>query len=48
MLCEGIMLYLMLVVVFSDISKKWWLFFLLGWGKNQTNASHCFIIYLFL
>ena len=32
MLCEGIMLYLMLVVVFSTLSKKWWLFLLLGWG----------------
>jgi hypothetical protein len=32
MLCEGIMLYLMLVLVFNRISKKWWLFFLLGWG----------------
>jgi len=33
MLCEGIMLYLMLVVVFSDLSKKWWFFFILGWSK---------------
>ncbi len=33
MLCEGIMLYLMLVVVFSQISKKWWIFFIIGWGK---------------
>ncbi|XP_064387576.1 adhesion G protein-coupled receptor L3-like isoform X2 [Halichondria panicea] len=32
MLCEGIMLYLMLVVVFSQISKKWWIFFIIGWG----------------
>ncbi|CAI8057705.1 Adhesion G protein-coupled receptor L3 [Geodia barretti] len=32
MMCEGIMLYLMLVVVFSTLSKKWWFFFLLGWG----------------
>ncbi|XP_064402412.1 adhesion G protein-coupled receptor E3-like isoform X2 [Halichondria panicea] len=31
MLCEGIMLYLMLVVVFSQISKKWWIFFIIGW-----------------
>ncbi|XP_064386426.1 latrophilin-like protein LAT-2 isoform X1 [Halichondria panicea] len=31
MLCEGIMLYLMLVLVFSQISKKWWIFFIIGW-----------------
>ena len=36
MLCEGIMLYLMLVVVFSRLSKKWWFFLLLGWGKLRT------------
>ena len=33
MLCEGIMLYLMLVIVFSELTKKWWIFFLLGWGE---------------
>ena len=33
MLCEGVMLYLMLVVVFSSLSKKWWFFMLLGWCK---------------
>jgi len=32
MMCEGVMLYLMLVVVFTELSKKWWFFFLLGWG----------------
>ncbi|XP_064407206.1 adhesion G protein-coupled receptor L3-like isoform X3 [Halichondria panicea] len=32
MLCEGIMLYLMLVLVFNQISKKWWIFFIIGWG----------------
>jgi len=31
MLCEGIMLYLMLVLVFSMLSKKWWFFLILGW-----------------
>ncbi|XP_064407630.1 latrophilin-like protein LAT-2 isoform X2 [Halichondria panicea] len=31
MLCEGIMLYLMLVLVFNQISKKWWIFFIIGW-----------------
>ena len=34
MLCEGIMLYLMLVIVFSTLSKKWWLFLLMGWGRG--------------
>ena len=33
MLCEGIMLYLMLVLVFSKLSKKWWLFLLIGYGE---------------
>ena len=33
MLCEGVMLYLMLVVVFSKLSKKWWFFLILGWGE---------------
>ena len=32
MLCEGVMLYLMLVVVFSKLSKRWWFFLILGWG----------------
>ena len=27
------MLYLMLVVVFSKLSKRWWFFLLLGWGQ---------------
>ncbi len=33
MLCEGIMLYLMLVLVFNQLFKKWWIFFIIGWGK---------------
>eukprot|EP00731_Ephydatia_muelleri_P004746 Em0002g922a len=31
MMCEGVMLYLMLIVVFSSLKDKWWFFFLLGW-----------------
>ena len=27
------MLYLMLIVVFSKLSKKWWFFLILGWGQ---------------
>ncbi len=34
MLCEGIMLYLMLVMVFGTLSKKWWMFLLIGWGTD--------------
>ena len=33
MLCEGIMLYLMLVVDSRTLAKKWWSFLILGWGK---------------
>lgn len=33
MLSEAIMLYLMLVVVFSKLAKRWWFFLLLGWGE---------------
>jgi hypothetical protein len=51
MLCEGIMLFLLLVIVFSSVSKRWYLFLLLGWGlpifpvvitagaKNSTYAD---------
>ena len=40
MLCEAVMLYLMLVVVFSKLSKRWWFFLLLGWGKWSTFSCH--------
>lgn len=33
MLCEGVMLYLMLVKVFSAMAKRWYFFLILGWGK---------------
>ncbi len=33
MLCEGIMLYLLLVVVFSKLSKNVWFFLFIGYGK---------------
>ena len=33
MLCEGVMLHLMLVAVFSKLSRKWWFFLILGWGE---------------
>ena len=31
------MLYLMLVVVFSSLAKKWWLFLIVGWGTALAN-----------
>ena len=40
MLCEGVMLYLMLVVVFSKLSKKWWFFLILGWGEYWDIKDH--------
>ena len=36
MLCEGIMLYLLLIVVFSEMSKKWWPFLIIGYGKTNV------------
>ena len=43
MLCEGIMLYLMLVLVFSKISRKWWIFLIIGYGGflNYSGMSGC-------
>ena len=32
MLCEAIMMYLLVIVVFSQIAKKWALYFIIGWG----------------
>ncbi|XP_064386909.1 uncharacterized protein LOC135335369 isoform X2 [Halichondria panicea] len=31
MLCEGVMLYLLLVAVFSAVTRKWWFFLMLGY-----------------
>ena len=42
MLCEGVMLYLMLVVVFSTMAKRWWFFLLLGWSKHYITANNFF------
>ena len=36
MLCEGIMLYLLLVVVFSKLSKNIWFFLLIGYGESEA------------
>jgi hypothetical protein len=39
MLCESVMLYLLLVVVFSKLSKRLWFFLLLGWGKVISTCA---------
>ena len=38
MMCEGTLLYLILVVVFSKLLKKWWFFLLLGYC--ECHISH--------
>ena len=37
MLCEGVMLYMMLVTVFGNKFNKRRYFFILGWGKCSQN-----------
>ena len=32
------MLYLLLIVVFSNMSKKWWPFLLIGYGETLSNC----------
>ena len=39
MLCEGIMLYLSLYVVFGDMSKKRWPFVLIGYCKLRFSTA---------
>ena len=36
MLCEGIMLYLLLVVVFGSSSHKIWIFMIIGYSKFKA------------
>ena len=39
------MLYLLLVVVFSDAAKRWWMFALIGWGKCYKGlVTFCAIV----
>ena len=40
------MLYLMLVLVFNQISKKWWIFFIIGWGKIKIYDAYTKYMYL--
>ena len=42
MLCEGILLYLLLVVVFSRLSRQWWLSILIGYGEISKVKSCVF------
>ncbi len=42
MLCEGVMLYLLFIVVFSSVSQKPWLFLVIGYGKGkQPRTTTC-------
>ena len=45
MLCEGVMLYLMLVKVFSSLPKKLWFFLLLGYGEYQAYIHDTFLMF---
>ena len=40
MLCEGVMLYMMLVTVFGNKLNKQRFFFFLGWGKPVPNEHY--------
>ena len=40
MLCEGVLLYLLLRVVFSEMAKMWWPFLLIGYGKYWTTHTY--------
>ena len=40
MLCEGILLFLLLVIVFSSMSKQLWPFLLIGYGTVQHSQSN--------
>ena len=53
MLCEGVILYLMVVKVFTQLPKKLWIFILLGYGKLLLRQRHVksymqFIYFTFL
>ena len=37
------MLFLLLVMVFSKLSKRWWFFLLLGWGKWTLHSTGAYI-----
>ena len=37
MLCEGIMLYLLVVRVFGNAAQRWYWLLIVGWGKYNTS-----------
>ena len=39
MLCEAIMMYLLVIVVFSDWATRWYLYMLIGWGLPLVIVS---------
>ena len=39
MLCEGIMLYILLVKVFGNATEKWYWLLIIGWGKSQLESQ---------
>ena len=45
MLCEGVMLYLMLVKVFSSLPKKLWFFLILGYGEYYVLHLHMLLLF---
>ena len=47
MLCEGVMLYMMLVTVFGNKLNKRQFFFLLGWGKSYVRILKDYSISLY-
>ncbi len=44
MLCEGVMLYLLFIVVFSSVSQKPWLFLVIGYGKITCEVYVCMYV----
>ena len=45
MLCEGVILYLMLVVVFNNRFNNRLFFFALGWGMNTSTIIYGDVLY---
>lgn len=41
------MLYLLLIVVFSEMSKKWWPFLIIGYGKANNVGQFVLVDFSF-
>ena len=39
MLSEGIMLYILLVKVFGNATKKWYWLLVIGWGESKSKCT---------